>query len=333
MVRWVLILGGFFAPVVGFNFLAMVTDHGSGSSDLHRRLSNIDPKRLISVGELFCPTEKLVGAHGDRPCATALFDADTLAPAAETCGPFSTSPHKYKYVNAIETQLAKRNNVNRRTIERTRDKLIRLAAEPIASPSSFLRRVRSAACDAAIGSGKPCLFAFKVFPVYFDNDLSKIGRLLNATNVAVLQLERRDEVARCYSNFRRFELPGCLKRKEKKIERGAAAADALLASPPRTFPAFRDSAWAGNATAAIRDACPCNSCARAARLGVRNTYHAYLETEVMPRIPHRPWLRVVFEDLYSEDSAVKAKTEAAVAAFTASLLGLPPRARGATKSR
>ena len=57
------------------DFLALVSDHGSGSGNVSQRLKKLGPC-VLSVGELFSPQEQLVGNGGKKghgaACAKAL---------------------------------------------------------------------------------------------------------------------------------------------------------------------------------------------------------------------------------------------------------------------
>ena len=66
-----------------YEFLAMVSDHGSGSSALYRRWQAFHDSRVLSVGELFSGKEKLYSPVKPLPgtCPRALFD-DEGAPRA-----------------------------------------------------------------------------------------------------------------------------------------------------------------------------------------------------------------------------------------------------------
>ena len=67
-------------------FLAVISDHGSGSTNVSQRLKKLGPC-VLSVGELFSTQERLVDSggkkgHGAQPCARALRVGRRLPPFA-----------------------------------------------------------------------------------------------------------------------------------------------------------------------------------------------------------------------------------------------------------
>lgn len=228
----------------------------------------------------------------------------------------------YKYGGAIQNMLLHR-NISGAPLRRARNRLDRAANSSIATPVGFLRRLRRLACEVAVGGEDDCLMALKLFPIYFDNDLPALAQVLNRTSVAVVQLERRDEVAREYSVFRRFQAPECLERLARQRAISEDDREAALDGFPHDYAAFGDAAsFPPNASLAIRSQCPCINCAKP-RARRRNTFHAWLETDVKPVLPDRPWLHVAFEDLYSRDEATAAATVNEVTAFVDNLLARP----------
>lgn len=138
----------------------------------------------------------------------------------------------------------------------------------------------------------------------------------------MLQLERKDEAQRSYSNFRRFNFDHCLRSKAADLGLTDAARLALVDGQPRTLADYRAATAAPDAdaaTSAARAACPFPDHDTVIDYGGRH-FHHWLETTARPRFPQTPWLHVTFEALFSADPAEAAAATAAVDAFVAGLV-------------
>ena len=94
----------------------------------------------------------------------------------------------YKYGGAIQNMLLHR-NISGAPLRRARNRLDRAANSSIATPVGFLRRLRRLACEVAVGGEDDCLMALKLFPIYFDNEVSDIAAAQGLSVVHASQID------------------------------------------------------------------------------------------------------------------------------------------------
>lgn len=335
--RWLVLL----RVAAAVDLLAVLSDHGSGSSELNKMLGKLDPC-IVAAGELFDPGERLLGVarNGTSGCNTALrgrrrgFYANVRSRVAQVRRPDARAA-RAPVRGAAQVRVVRRHDA-----QEARRRARRHRGAPPRAPrrrQDARRRLRLRASRAArrLRRGRARRRGLRRALPLRPQDLPRLHELqrdarasararrrrtvdgntspqvfdyLRQSSVAVVQLERVDEAARRYSNFRRFEFPKCVASLGFPPEAVQIVADAQ----PRTLAGYR---------AALRGSpyyaeCPCAKCDAAP---ARHGFHDWLDRVARPRLPRVPWLALTFEELFGGNATDATRAADALAGFVAGL--------------